>query len=102
MTASEGPVVRITGAQIYDQLVLLTGEVRTMRGDLSARIDRLADRHEQQQRQLERHEQEDQRRLADHEQRLRSLDRRLWMMALGAVVLGTGGGAGVASLISGG
>lgn len=102
MTTSGDPVVRITGAQIYDQLVMLTGEVRTMRGDLSARIDRLADRHEQQQRQLERHEQDDLRRLDDHEQRIRSLDRRLWIMALGAVVLGTGGGAGVASLIAGG
>lgn len=102
MTTSEDPVVRITGAQIYDQLVMLTGEVRTMRGDLSARIDRLTDWYEQQQRQLERHEKDDQRRLDDHEQRLRSLDRRLWMMALGAVVLGTGGGAGVASLIAGG
>lgn len=95
------PEVRITGAQIYDQLVLLTGEVRTMRGDLSARIDRLADRHEAQQRQLERHEQEDQRRLADHEQRIRVQERRLWLMALAAVVMGTGGGAGVASLLSG-
>lgn len=102
MTTSEGPVVQITVTQIYEQLVLLTEEVRTMRSDLSARIDRLADRHEQQQWQLERHEQDDQRRLDDHEHRLRSLDRRLWTMALSAVVLGTGGGAGVASLISGG
>lgn len=102
MTTSGDPVVRITGAQIYDQLVMLTGEVRTMRGDLSARIDRLTDWYEQQQRQLERHEKDDQRRLDDHEHRLRSLDRRLWIMALGAVVLGTGGGAGVASLIAGG
>src|SRR5690606_13239463 len=102
MTTSEGPVVQITVAQIYEQLVTLTEEVRTMRGDLAARIDRLADRYEQQQRQLERDERDDQRRLDDHEHRLRSLDRRQWMMALGAVVLGTGGGAGAASLISGG
>lgn len=79
MTDPLGPVV-ITSREIYDQLV----RVGTAIGDLTAQIHRLNDGHDEVKRDV-----------ADHESRLRSLERRQWPLPTVAVLVSLGSLAAV-------
>lgn len=71
MTDPLGPIV-ITAREIYDQLVRVADAL----SGLSTRIDRLADGHDEVKRDV-----------ADHEARLRSLERSRWPLpSLAAVI----------------
>lgn len=74
MTDPLGPVV-ITSREIYDQLV----RVGTALTDLASQIGRLNDGHDEMKRDV-----------ADHEARLRSLERSRWPLPSLAAVLSLG------------
>lgn len=97
MTEVPGGGLVIGLREVYDQLVRLTSGVGDLRGDLQ----RLGDQQATTDRRLDEHAADDRHRLADHESRLRGVERRLWLAAGGAAAL-AGGGSWLAQLITGG
>lgn len=75
MTDPLGPVI-ITAREIYDQLVRVV-----------AAVERLADGLDGQRRDLRDHETEHQKVEADHENRLRSLERGRWPLPSATILI---------------
>ena len=95
-TPEQNAAVVIGLREIYDQLVRLTSTVGEMRADLRA----AAQRQSISEQRLSEHAASDARELADHETRIRLLERRAWVLAGSATVLGAGGGY-LATMIGG-
>lgn len=77
----------------WGTITALTEQLTAVRVDLAAATAELRATREH----LARHEQDDRTQIADHEQRLRSLSRRQWVMTVVVTLMGSGSG-GVAGL----